>query len=330
MDDNQPTLWEKLAREVSGNASEEDLALLQQKEPELNEVKAQAEQVWKSTSLPLDTYEPNVEHGWQRFQLRVQARKTLEPPKKKKSNFYQMWAAAASISLLLIAGAYFLMRSNHPTWTVVKTGVNETKTVRLADGSTVALNQKSVLSYPVNFQKENRTVRLTGEAFFDVARAEGKRFTIYAQGTKTEVIGTSFNLRAYEREPVKVQVVTGKVAFARTATDDAIFLVPGQEGIIGGKNSTAKKKSIQNKNFQSWKTKNLLFNNTQLDELAAELENHFNVKITVENPALRNCRFTTSFRNPELKEVLEVLAITGNLTITQKGSEYIINGPGCK
>ncbi len=163
-----------------------------------------------------------------------------------------------------------------------------------------------------------------------MAKAEGKRFTIYAEGTKTEVIGTSFNLRAYAREPVKVQVVTGKVAFARTETDDAIFLVPGQEGVIGNKSSVARKQPIVNENFRSWKTKNLIFTNTQLDQLAAELESYFNIKITIQNSALRHCRFTTSFRNPDLKEVLDILAVTGNLTITQKETEYFISGSGCK
>ncbi|MDQ4139688.1 MAG: DUF4974 domain-containing protein, partial [Bacteroidota bacterium] len=121
-----------------------------------------------------------------------------------------------------------------------------------------------------------------------------------------------------------------KVAFARTETDDAIFLVPGQEGVIGDKTPVARKQTIQNENFRSWKTKNLTFSNTQLDQLTNELESYFNIKITIQNEALRQCRFTTSFRNPDLKEVLDILAITGNLTITQKGTEYFINGPGCK
>ncbi|QMU27999.1 FecR family protein [Adhaeribacter radiodurans] len=330
MNENRPTFWEHLAREVSGNASEESKAWAQQQpEPELNEARTQAERVWKNTSLPTDSYEPDVERGWQRFQLKVQAREISLTLVKKNNTGVIRWAVAATISLLMVASAYFLTRPTQPAWTEIRTAANETKTIRLADGSTVALNQKSVFSYPTNFQKENRIVKLTGEAFFEVAKAEGKRFTIYAEGTKTEVIGTSFNLRAYAHEPVKVQVVTGKVAFARTETDDAIFLVPGQEGVIGEKTTVAQKQIIQNENFRSWETKNLTFSNMQLDQLAAELESYFNIKITIQNQALLQCRFTTSFRNPDLKEVLDILAVTGNLTITQKGTEYFITGPGC-
>ncbi len=331
MDDNRPTFWENLAREVSGNASEEDKTWTPPvQEPELTEARTQAQRVWDRTALPAPEYEPDVARGWERFQIRVQTRETPLFPAKKKESYHFRWAVAATIALLLVAGAYLIFNPVSTTWTEIRTAANQTKTIRLADGSTVALNQNSTFSYPTNFQKENRTVRLTGEAFFNVAKAEGKRFTIYAEGTKTEVIGTAFNLRAYAREPVKVQVVEGKVAFARTETDDAIFLVPGQEGVIVGQKVIAQKQVIPTKNFQSWKTKNLTFANTQLDQLAIDLENYFNVTITIQNENLRHCRFTTSFRNPDLKEVLDILAVTGNLTITQKGTTYFINGPGCK
>ncbi len=86
MDDNRPTFWENLAREVSGNASEESQAWAQQQpDQELNEARTQAERVWKSTALPSGTYEPDVERGWLRFQLRVQARETQLAPVLKKT-----------------------------------------------------------------------------------------------------------------------------------------------------------------------------------------------------------------------------------------------------
>jgi ferric-dicitrate binding protein FerR (iron transport regulator) len=331
-DKQQQALWEQLAREVSGNASEADQAQGQENpDPAAEAAFQQAERVWAATARPDAAYEPNVESGWQRLQLRVQTREAAATPIRKR-NPYAGWAVAASIALFLAFGAYFVARQLQPSWAQVSTAANETRVVRLADGSTVSLNENSTLSYPDNFQKENRTVRLKGEAFFEVARAEGKRFTIFAAGTKTEVIGTSFNLRAYDREPVKVQVVTGKVAFAKTATEDAIFLVAGQEGMIGADAHQLKpvKQKIENQNFQAWKTKDLVFTNLQLSELVATLESHYHADIVIENEALRHCRFTSSFKDPELKEVLDILAIAGNLTITQDSNRYVISGPGCQ
>lgn len=331
MDDNQQQkLWEQLARQVSGNASEADQARdRQNQDPEAGPAAGQASRVWSATALPEEGYQPDVDSGWQRFQLRLQARQAA--PGRQRKTF--IWAAAAaSVALLLAFGLYFVSRPLEPAWTQVSTGAGQTKVVQLADGSMVSLNQNSTFSYPENFQKENRTVRLTGEAFFEVARAEGKRFTIFAQGTKTEVIGTSFNLRAYKHEPVKVQVVTGKVAFAKTATQDAIFLVAGQQGVLttGSRQPRPVKQKIDNQNFLAWKTGDFIFSNLRLADLVATLENHYQVDIDLANKALRNCRFTSSFKDPELKEVLEILAIAGNLTITQHGKRYVISGPGCR
>ena len=339
MEDNGQTFWEKLAGEVSGNATNEDKAWLQdqrKQDLEAETVAKQAEKVWTGTALPKTEYEPDVEKGWLRFQMKVQARtpentvaEKLQKPVVRKMNLSAVYGIAASIALFLMVGIYFLTRTTNQNWTEVSTAAHETKTIMLADGSKISLNGNSIFSYPENFQKENRTVRLKGEAFFEVAKAEGKRFTIFAEGTKTEVIGTSFNLRAYNPEEVKVQVVTGKVAFSRTETDDAVFLIPGQEGVLKENGTVPAKKLIETPNFRAWKTKNLAFNNEALGELAQDLESYFNIKIDIKNEALKNCRFTTSFQNPELEEVLNILAETGNLKISKNGNRYEISGGGC-
>jgi len=342
MEDNRFTIWEKIARYVSGNASAENKTWVQeQQELELGftDTLQQTEKVWSRSkvAVPPAAYEPDVDRGWQRFQARVQVREEQAPAPSPAAVHRKMYpntwyGIAASIALFILVGFYFINRATSPTWIEVSTAANETKIINLADGSTIALNQNSTFAYLENFQKENRTVRLTGEAFFEVAKAEGKRFTIFAEGTKTEVIGTSFNLRAYKKEPVKVQVVTGKVAFARTETDNAVFLVPGQEGIIPaeGEKVAAVKKPIADPNFRSWQTKSFTFNNTRLAELVQTLEKDFNVTITLQNQDLKNCRFTSSFNNPDIKEILDILAIAGNLKITQDGNRYTISGSGCK
>ena len=333
MDNQQQAFWEQLAREISGNAAEGGQARDRQSlDPESEAAFQQANRVWAAAAPPKEGYEPNVDSGWQRLQLRVQAREAKPAPARKIHTHY-WWGIAASLALLLAAGFYVVSRQLQPAWTEVRTAANETRVIQLADGSTVSLNQHSTFAYPEDFQKENRTVRLQGEAFFEVARAEGKRFTILAEGTKTEVIGTSFNLRAYAREPVKVQVVTGKVAFAKAATGDAVFLVAGQEGVIEPGEApqvVPRKQKIEDQNFQAWKTKNFTFNNLRLAELVATLENHYPVDIVIANEALLNCRFTATFKDPELKEVLDILAIAGNLTITQDSNRYIVSGPGCQ
>src|SRR6476469_8706309 len=112
MEENRENFWEKLAREVSGNATEEDKNWLKQNQDSASETVAQqAEKVWKGTALPAGNYEPDVEKGWQRFQLKVQTR-TSEPPEiakvqepvVRKMNLSTLYGIAASISLVILAG----------------------------------------------------------------------------------------------------------------------------------------------------------------------------------------------------------------------------------
>jgi transmembrane sensor len=92
------------------------------------------------------------------------------------------------------------------TWWFLQSPVNETKlrTKRhylskntLPDGTTVVLNKKSKLSYPVEFTGSTREVFLTGEAFFDVAHNPSKPFKVHTGVFVTKVLGTAFSIKAY-------------------------------------------------------------------------------------------------------------------------------------
>lgn len=336
MKDTQHTYWDLLARYFGGNASEAEQAWIQQQkeqDPSFAKVYSQVRRLYSKPAADANGYEPDVEMGWKRLQTRVKMRQLSDPPvmtPAPKRNSYG-WAVAASIVFLLTAGLWLAGRLNENTeWVEVQTALNETKELLLADGSRVMLNENSRLAYPQNFDNDGRTVRLNGEAFFEVQKAEGKRFTVLTEGTKTEVIGTAFYLRAYPSEEVRIQVREGKVAFANLQNQEAVFLTPGQEAIMPAGQPVPRKKEIEDPNFQAWQSKQLQFSDTRLDRLVKTIEAYFDTSISIRNPDLHNCRFTVSFEQPELEEVLEILAITGNLTIKKESDNYVISGESCK
>src|SRR5699024_2915773 len=101
------------------------------------------------------------------------------------------------------------------------------------DGSVIQLNAESTLRYPSKFDSNKREVYLEGEAFFSVERDTTRPFIIHAGGTATQVLGTSFNIRAYEGEDkVQVAVVEGEVA----VTEEKAEKRAGQEAIHISKN----------------------------------------------------------------------------------------------
>lgn len=135
----------------------------------------------------------------------------------KRYGFYLTGIAAC----VLIAVGYVFTRTDKTKNPIVNqiqlskiVVPNGQKTVvRLSDGTKITLNGGSTLEYPIAFQDSVRLVRLSGEAFFEVARDTTKPFVINADRTSIRVLGTSFNLKAYENEENRVSVLSGKVQF---------------------------------------------------------------------------------------------------------------------
>lgn len=336
MKDTQHTYWDLLARYFGGNASDAEQEWIQQqkeKDPSFAKVYSQVSRLYSKPDTLANGYEPDVERGWQRLQTRARIRQLNELPVRepapKRRNYG--WAAAATIVFLLAAGLWLAGRlDGDAEWIEVQTALNETREVLLADGSRVMLNENSLLAYPEAFGSDGRTVRLNGEAFFQVQKAEGRRFTVLTEDTKTEVIGTAFYLRAYPAEAVRIQVREGKVAFANLRNQEAVFLTPGQEAVMTAGEPLPQKKEWEDPNFGAWQSKQLQFSDTRLDRLVKTLEVYFDASISIRNPDLHNCRFTVSFEQPELEEVLDILAVTGSLTIEKESGNYVISGDSCK
>jgi ferric-dicitrate binding protein FerR (iron transport regulator) len=144
-----------------------------------------------------------------------------------------------------------------------------------------------------------------------------------------KVLGTSFNVRAYDAEEQnEVYVVSGKVRLSDRS--QSIDLHPGEEGILNKQTNTIVLNSVTDQNLIAWKTRQLVFKSTSLDEVALALEKYFTISITVENPELNKCRFTSSFQDPSLEEVIEAISIALNLNIIHQNKKYTFDGEGCR
>jgi len=123
--------------------------------------------------------------------------------------FYR-WSAAAAIVLLLVT-MVFLLRDHREQWVVYATDFQETKNVKLPDGSTVILNANSELKWKKGFEKENtRVVNFRGEGYFDVSHIDGKGFVVKTGSIDVNVLGTEFNLET-RRHYANIFLKEGKV-----------------------------------------------------------------------------------------------------------------------
>ncbi|UOQ73831.1 FecR family protein [Hymenobacter cellulosilyticus] len=246
-------------------------------------------------------------------------------------------------TILLLIGAVYAFQSYRrellPTPPVVVTAGPQKRLLALPDGSKVWLNRHSTLEYAADFSGgSGREVTLTGEAFFEVQKDPENPFTVLSAASRTRVLGTSFNVRAYAAEDsVEVSVVTGKVAFAsRTSHQDSVLLTSGMRGVLLARGEAeipvpVRQTATADANFRAWQTGELAFDNATLAHVIRTLRTTFGTTITVADKTLLKCRFTGTFRQPDPTQVLQVVSVATNATMTGDATDgFILGGKGCE
>lgn len=201
-----------------------------------------------------------------------------------------------------------------------------TYSLELMDGSMITLNSGSKIRYTKKESLSYRKVKLSGEAFFEVARDTIRPFLIDAGPAQIEVLGTSFNVNAYpEKEDVEVTVSSGLVAMsARGNKENVILLNKGNSGVLSKKKSALNFVVEGNINAVAWKTGMLEFDEASLLEVIKTLSHTYQADIQLRDKELSDLTITVSFNNQELDAVLKVIANTLDLRIEQQDGQILI------
>src|SRR5690625_118772 len=235
---------------------------------------------------------------------------------------YKMAAGFIVIFFALLTVFLFAPQAEYDGVVEYQTSSNPTGTssrLTLTDGSTVWLSANSTLRYPANFVNtmETREVILEGEAFFDVVPDPDKPFIVHSENLRTKVLGTSFNIRAFEDEQdIKITVATGKVAVGQAnlqennvaAEDDAYGLLePDEQRVCYRATRQADTRRVHSRLYRGWKDGELRVEKQTIAEIAGHLESGYGVKIHFEDRDVKESRFRISFRNSSLEHVLNMV-----------------------
>jgi ferric-dicitrate binding protein FerR (iron transport regulator) len=276
----------------------------------------------------------NPENEWDELQTVLRIEK--ESRAGNTIRFFP-WIARAAAAILIIFGVIYIFNNRYTSQdqmimqTMVSTDQSTQKQVELPDGTIVWINKDSELLYPEEFAVNAREVYLTGEAFFDVTPNKERPFIVHAGISKTTVLGTSFNLRAYSKEDdIRLTVVSGKVAFTLTDDREGVFVTPGNMAYLNRESKQIVEGVNTDFNFLSWKTNELRFNDSPISSLVESLERHYGIDIEVEHEATYNCRFTGDFKDTEMDNALKIITKAIGSTYQKTEGTYIILGEGCK
>lgn len=218
-----------------------------------------------------------------------------------------LMAAAAAVLVLVGIGTLFVVEKNKPEWVVVSTAAGQLKDVYLPDSTLIALAGNSSVRYNAKaYGKERRAVEMSGKGFFKVTRNEARPFSVQTRQTEVTVLGTSFQIDE-NNTGTEVNVETGKVCFAASGSkDDKVILTAG----MSAKYSMEKKEIVllteEDTNYLSWKTGQLRFNDTPLDQVMADLEEYYQTGI-INRAKDTDARLTATFNRLPLDDVLMVI-----------------------
>ena len=195
---------------------------------------------------------------------------------------------------------------------MVETSFGEQKTITLSDGSTVLLNAKSKLTYPEQFPKNNRQLSLEGEALFSVSRDPNRPFSVDANSLKTTVLGTVFNISAYQNDSlVQVSLIEGAVRIHQQ--NDSMLLKPMEQSVFDLRNSSLSKENFDPNNVLAWKDNKLILSKTTFSELKKIIDRRYGVEIVLEEAEIAKYTVSGTFDNPELKTLLATVCAARSL-----------------
>ena len=171
---------------------------------------------------------------------------------------------------------------------------------------------------PSVFEGDIRNVELKGEAYFAVAKDLKKKFVVSApHSSQIEVLGTHFNVEAYEDEPdVSTTLVEGQVCFHFSDKDylaKKVVMKPGQRLVYSSTNGDVQLYATSCLSETAWKDGKIIFNNTPLDVALRMLEKRFNVTFKLKNARLKTNAFTGTFTEQRLERILEYFKISSKI-----------------
>lgn len=155
--------------------------------------------------------------------------------------------------------------------------------VALSDGSVIWLNSDSRLEYPEKFAKGERKVRVTGEAFFDVVRDTARPFIVETECQSVTVLGTEFNVSAYQSEPVITTLVSGKVTVMPVNGSEAVVLIPGEQAVLDTKFGSIVVRQVNIDDVVSWKNGVISIENMALSEILKVVSRAYDVDFATDS-----------------------------------------------
>lgn len=310
--------WDEAAAWLSGEetGNEKSARLLLDEEEDLMKK-------WNDIKMAEPKENIDIDKAWDRVNRRIESTGNVE--KDRRISFMPSLLKIAAMVIVVFGLGWILFEYAAPEKVTVASAADQRNIgVKLPDGSMVFLNHDSYLTYPESFGRNNRKVRLQGEAFFDIAPNAAKPFTIDAGNARVKVLGTSFNVITDNgNDEVEVYVSTGTVMLSSNDGSRSLTLEPGYIGKLSDSKSDSGLNT--NENYLSWTTGTLNFDGERLVVVFRDLKRSFNINIIASDSSINDFRLTSLFENQPHDTIVQVICTTFNLHSVKEGETYTLS-----
>jgi len=271
-------------------------------------------EIWQSNQI---TKLPNQKELFKAIHNQINS----SQPVRRISRFTITKIAASLALLILSVTAVYLLMPNggeKPPQQQLESISHSTPTgqkskIYLPDGSVVWLNSESNLSYTSNFNQQNRKVKLSGEAYFEVKTNPDKPFSVQSGNVVTTALGTSFNVKAYpEDKDVTVALNSGNVKVQYSlGQQQAIFLNPGSAALFDETKNQFHQFEFNSVGVIGWKDGVIVFEEASQQEVFATLSRWYGVKFQFKNQSEDvQWSYSAVFSNEYLDNILESIGFS--------------------
>lgn len=229
------------------------------------------------------------------------------------------YAALLLLPLLTAAGTYLYMQSTEDVPEMIECFVanGEQRHILLPDNSEVKINAGSLLIYPKYFDGSTRTIYLSGEANFAVAK-DKKPFIVKTGRIDIQALGTKFNVQAYSESGKTITTLENGIVkvFKPDSAGCELLLAPNEQAIYNHQSGNLDKHTIVSADYSAWTKGELCFTNLSLNKIFTLLERHFDVQIQINARIVNQDYYTMKFLGGEsIDQIMDVLTKTvGNIS----------------
>lgn len=319
-----------LTRYVTGECSAAERRKVERWATEDPSRRAQLEELqalWAAAEKPARRWD--VEVAWRRASARIQAggpstdevgrneRENRSARRRGRRRAARLPPLMTALAIALAVGAslwLYAPEAEGPAAElskVVRTQPAEQARVRLPDGTIVHVNVDSRIEYPEAFAAGTRTVRLGGEAYFEVTPSADRPFRVVTAGSVTRVVGTAFSIASRgDTASTRVAVREGRVAIRGRGDSVQLEVGAGELGAVSPSGQLTRRRPRSIAHHFRWVDGELAFRAAPLREVAARLGRWYGADVRIADPSIAGRRLTATFRGETLDEALSAMALS--------------------